>query len=292
MLNLNINKKDDKYKNLFNQGIEFVYDEDIATNVSTNAVDNEEEVKEDVKEDKKPNKKKKPKPHIKKHNTEYNPLRSISDKQGLERAYKNNDNNIYVEGDTMYVSGTKHADSIIDTVLDHSYDNIQKNIQSGRYQDVWDDLKLPFHQTFKTERYKNVQDELDRNPNIKNVIGHSLGGAVAYEAQARNPKRDLNVTTYSAPLISKPGDKSAKNRYRNMFDPISILDKSAHTSVNIGNDFYNPHSFSNTSNNNYTSKQPTPEPIYQGVGNVLPPEQRLSVNTAKYINANTRILFE
>ncbi len=244
MLNLNINKKDSKYKNLFNQGIEFVYDTpEVADNVFTD--EPEEPTKDEVKEDKRPNKKKKLKPHIKKHrvsnNIEHNPLRSISDRQGLERAYKNNDNNIYVEGDTMYVSGTKHADSIIDTVLDHSYDNIQKNVQSGRYQDVWDDLKLPFHKTFKTERYKNVQDELDRNPNIRNITAHSLGGAVAYEAQARNPKRYLNITTYSAPLISTPGDQSAKNRYRNMFDPVAMLDGGAKTSVNISQDFYNPH---------------------------------------------------
>ncbi len=181
MLKLNVNKRDpDKYKNLFNQGIEFVYEND---DIPTNTVEEPEPAKEEVKEDKKPNKKMKLKPHIKKHrisnNIEHNSIRSISDRQGLENANKNNDNNIYLEGDTMYVSGTKHADSIIDTVLDHSYDNIQKNIQSGRYQDVWDDLKLPFHQTFKTERYKNVQDELDRNPNIKNLVSHSLGASYA-----------------------------------------------------------------------------------------------------------------
>ena len=139
-----------------------------------------------------------------------------------------------MEGDTMYISGTKHADSLIDTALDHSFDNITKNIQQGRYQDLWDDLKLPFHQTYRTERYKNVQDELDRNPNIKNVVGHSLGSAVAYEAQARNHKRDLNVVAYSAPLVSQPGDPSGQNRRRNMFDPVAILDKGSRTSINLG----------------------------------------------------------
>ncbi len=175
-----IKKHYDKYKNFFNEGIEFVYEtqETANTNIETETLNEpEKEEEEDKKE-----KKKKTRPGIRKHrinnNIEHNPLRMISDRQGLENAY-NNDNNIYVEGDTMYISGTKHADSILDTVLDHSYDNIQKDIREGRYQDVWDDLKLPFHQTYRTERYKNVQDELDRNPGIKNIIGHSLGSAVA-----------------------------------------------------------------------------------------------------------------
>ncbi len=191
----------------------------------------------------------------------------------------------------MYVSGTKHADSIIDTVLDHSYENIQNNIQSGKYQDVWDDLKLPFHQTYRTERYKNVQDELDRNPHIKNIVSHSLGSAVAYEAQDRNKDRNLNVVAYLSPLISKPRDKSGQNRYRNMFDLVAMLDGGAKTSVNIGKDFYNPHTFENTSANNSTSKQSNSN-IFQGVGNVLPPEQRVSINTQRYINPDMRFLTE
>ncbi len=53
MLNLNINKKDSKYKNLFNQGIEFVYEnDDIPTDtVFTNEPEEPEE--QEVKEDKK-----------------------------------------------------------------------------------------------------------------------------------------------------------------------------------------------------------------------------------------------
>ena len=97
MLKLNINKENDKYKNLFNQGIEFVYENE---DIPTNTVDDTEDNKEPVKEEKKPDKKKKLKPNIKKHrinnNLEHNPLRIISDRQGLEKAYKNNDNNIYM----------------------------------------------------------------------------------------------------------------------------------------------------------------------------------------------------
>ncbi len=62
MLNLNINKRDDKYKNLFNQGIEFVYENE---DIPTNTVEDTEPAKEEVKEEKRSDKKKKLKPHIK-----------------------------------------------------------------------------------------------------------------------------------------------------------------------------------------------------------------------------------
>ena len=51
MLKLNVNKENGKYKNLFSQGIEFVYEnEDIPANVEdTEATETKEEVKEDKK---------------------------------------------------------------------------------------------------------------------------------------------------------------------------------------------------------------------------------------------------
>ena len=53
MLKLNVNNKDERYKNLFNQGIEFVYEND---DIPTNTVEEPEPAKEEVKEDKKKNK--------------------------------------------------------------------------------------------------------------------------------------------------------------------------------------------------------------------------------------------
>ncbi len=40
----------------------------------------------------------------------------LSDEEGLKRAYDNNVNNIYVAGATMYISGTRHAESLLDTL--------------------------------------------------------------------------------------------------------------------------------------------------------------------------------
>ncbi len=117
----------------------------------------------------------------------------------------------------MYISGTKHAESLLDTLWAPSLDNIYYHYKSGHYQDVWDDLKIPLNKTNKSERFRNVQEELDRNPNIKNVVGHSLGSAVAYEAQKQNPNRNLNVVAYNAPIVSQPGDASGQQRSRSLY---------------------------------------------------------------------------
>ena len=72
----------------------------------------------------------------------------------------------------MYISGTKHAESLLDTMITPTADNVCYRYKNGHYQDVWDDLKIPLYMTNKSERYRNVQEELDKNPNIKNVVGH------------------------------------------------------------------------------------------------------------------------
>ena len=55
----------------------------------------------------------------------------LTDSQGLRLAYENPEG-IYQNGSILYIAGTK----------------------SGR--DVYDDLKLPLHQTQQTKRYKDV----------------------------------------------------------------------------------------------------------------------------------------
>ena len=43
-------------------------------------------------------------------------INSLSDVQGLNAAYATNDN-VYLNNNSMYVSGTKHADTLIPTLL-------------------------------------------------------------------------------------------------------------------------------------------------------------------------------
>ena len=73
---------------------------------------------------------------------------------------------------------------------------------------------------------------------------------MAYEAQKNYPDRDLSITAYGSPLVSLPGDPSGKDRMRHVGDPICMLDRGAQSSVNIGSNWYNPHSFLNFQNNN------------------------------------------
>ena len=82
------------------------------------------------------------------------------------------------------------------------------------------------------------KQHLDANPNITNLVGHSLGGSVILDIQKNKSK--MTSTTYGAPVI-QIGTKQG-NRYRFPFDPISYLDNGAIT-VNKFN--INPHSYSN-----------------------------------------------
>ena len=91
-------------------------------------------------------------------NTEYI-TDEITDDQGLERAYA--DRNYYIHGDTMYIAGSH--------TLQDWYDDVTKI-------PVWGDLK-------NSTRYKAAHDALMENPQVKTVIGHSLGASVALELQ-------------------------------------------------------------------------------------------------------------
>jgi hypothetical protein len=145
-------------------------------------------------------------------------IEPITDKEGLAKAY-GRESKLYTHGDTLYIAGTSSI------------------------QDVWDDLKIPFKQTDKSMRYRNAVAALKVNPDIMNVVGHSLGGSVALELQTNFPNRKFKSNTYGAPVLSTT---AADNRFRNYFDPVSILDRGASKSVHAG---VNPHTYSNFEKN-------------------------------------------
>ena len=80
--------------------------------------------------------------------------------EGLHEAY-NRPTSLYIHGDTLCIAGTDITD----------------------LQYIYDDAKLPFNQTSKSLIYTKAIDLLDVNPDVKNIVGHSLGGSTALEVQ-------------------------------------------------------------------------------------------------------------
>ena len=141
-----------------------------------------------------------------KHST-YKPqgivMNPLTDKEGLEKAYALPEK-VYVHGDTMYVAGTSYL------------------------QDVWDDLKIPFNETAKAQRYADADAELAKNPQVTNLVGHSLGGVSILELQKNHTETHFRTNTYGAPAASfEAPDNIENHRYRNYLDPVSMFDRGA-----------------------------------------------------------------
>ena len=130
-------------------------------------------------------------------------------KLGLDKAYASN-NSTYIDGETLYIAGTKTR------------------------QDIFSDwVKIPLGLTKHTHRYKEAEDVLKANPNVKKLVGHSLGSAVSDELRKQHPDKQLEIKAlYGSPFVDFTG-KQSENRYRHKFDPISFLDRGSKT-VDLG----------------------------------------------------------
>ena len=124
---------------------------------------------------------------------------TLSDAEGLKRAYQL-PNKVYVDNNTnnMYIAGTSNL------------------------QDAWDDLKMPFHLTSHSQRYAQAEQALKENPDVNEVIGHSLGAATALELNKNNNYK-FKTRTYGSPTFSNEEGE----RYRHPGDFISIFDRGA-----------------------------------------------------------------
>jgi hypothetical protein len=122
----------------------------------------------------------------------------LEDREGLERAYQQGDS--YVRNDTMYVAGSHTA------------------------RDWYDDFRtIPFWGSVRnSERYQQADKMLQANPQVRTVVGHSLGGSVVHQLEQDRP--GLRSVTYGAPSISWG---TGGERYRNAWDPFSMLDRGA-----------------------------------------------------------------
>ena len=153
--------------------------------------------------------------------------------QGLDRADRDGD--YYIHGDTMYIPGSHN--------LRDWYDDVIKI-------PVWGDLR-------NSARYQAARDALMQNPQVKTVIGHSLGGSTSLELQKKR-KHITSSRTYGAPVFDPLGSECNKVvRYRTWLDPVSMFDRSAIKSVkwNPLNSSSLTHAYSNIASSFTSSKQ-------------------------------------
>jgi hypothetical protein len=139
----------------------------------------------------------------------------LSDAEGLRRAYTE-PNRLYINGDRLYVAGTTWTDG---------YTN------KFSLNDAIDDLKIPFFQTQHIQRYKDAAEALNNNPDINQLVGHSMGSSVILQLNKDNNNKFI-TRTYSAPvfdLFPHSNDDSNNQRYRTSGDLVSIFDNNANT---------------------------------------------------------------
>ena len=143
---------------------------------------------------------------------DFYPNSNLTDAQGLSRAYGNG-KGFYIDGDRMYVSGT-----------------FGKGTFGGAVNDILADVGLPFKMTKYSQRYKDTSTVLDENNEIKHLITHSLGSSVGALITKDYPERELTLTTYGAPFISRRSNITDDYiNFRSILDPVSIADRGAIT---------------------------------------------------------------
>ena len=168
----------------------------------------------------------------------------LTDTQGLRLAYES-PNRIYRNGSILNIAGTK--DPI------------------GFY----DDVKLPFHQTRNTKRYKDVdkliKDEAieingKKHYGITDVISHSLGSAVGQQINT-DYGNIFRSRSYGSPFVStqRPEDTGTNLRIRKAGDPVSMFDKGSIT-LNRGTLDASPEA--------RVLRDPLQNHSYQDIGNV------------------------
>ena len=109
------------------------------------------------------------------------PDRTISDSEGLKRAYEQR--HAHARGNALCIAGSHAARDWHDDVTTIP---------------AWGDLK-------NSERYQQADKALRANPNITRVVGHSLGGSVALELEKNSKNRITDSRTHGAPAFDPLG---------------------------------------------------------------------------------------
>ena len=153
----------------------------------------------------------------------------IDDVAGLKNAYNSN-SGLFVDKNTMYISGTGGKSGF-----------------GSKVNDVFSDIFLiPTHNTQFSEKYQDVMKELDKNPNVSRLVGHSLAGSVIQDINNKHNQKYI-TSVYGSPFVSM--GKENKNpralRFRNRNDPISMFDRNA---IQVDRNTINPYTAHNVEN--------------------------------------------
>jgi hypothetical protein len=156
---------------------------------------------------------------------------SISNQEGLDRAYKEN-NYVFKNGSTLYIAGTQTR------------------------RDIYDDItKVPFNRVDKSQRYLDASQIIEKsildNKPISNIVAHSLGGSVGLKLVENYKEHPMTTTVYGAPIKTATdtllSTTISGERYRHPYDPVSYFDGGAKT-IPIQNNIINPHSYNGYGN--------------------------------------------
>ena len=137
----------------------------------------------------------------------------IEDRRGLWNAY-DSPAGLYKTGSTLYIAGTGGKDGSLT-------------------RDIMDDLLLvPTRNIRHSEKYQDVMKYLNKTPDVKRLVSHSLASAVVDHINKEMPDK-CTSTTYATPTIKRrrKGKQDPKRlNYRNPSDVVSMLDGYAETS--------------------------------------------------------------
>jgi len=133
------------------------------------------------------------------------PKAGFNQAEGLKKAYATNEG-YFRMGTTLYICGTRSNPS-----------------------DIADDLKLALPEYLgggvrQTNKYRQIREYLKFHPDIKMVVGHSLGAAVCDALVQDNPA--LKEMAYGDPY---PQWVAGKGHHRVDGDPIALADVTADT---------------------------------------------------------------
>ena len=180
----------------------------------------------------------------------------------LNAAYKT-DNKVATVAKNTYVAGTANMKDVYDditTIPNWNYKNLASNIAAnftgaftgGFLTEVTGNPQLATlsagYVAEKTKertkdigdlktstRYTQLDEEINKNPQVNDISGHNLGASVALEYQRNN--QGYNTTTYGAPVFEPFSTNENASRVRQSWDLVSALDSGAKT---LNTDTMNP----------------------------------------------------